>query len=151
MTQNSNQFAQSTEKGLLSPTNGSVDAGFSCQVVTGESTALVHAQAVKFSDTASKTITITAATANTDKIFGFLAYDVKKTSYKAQELVKVFTDGACMTMEAGAAIARGAAVQIVPTGQKVITKASGTTIGTVLDKATADGDLVRVLITTNGQ
>jgi hypothetical protein len=54
-----------------------------------------------------------------------------------------------MFMEASAAIARGADLEIVPTGVKVVTKTTGTSIGRALDKATADGDLIRVLIKTS--
>jgi hypothetical protein len=49
-------------------------------------------------------------------------------------------------MEASAAIARGASVEIVPTGIKVATLTTGTLVGVALDKAAANGDLIRVAI-----
>ena len=51
-------------------------------------------------------------------------------------------------MEASAAIARGATLEIEPSGEKVVTRTTGTVIGRALDKASADGDLIRVLIST---
>ena len=151
MAQLSNQFSQTTEKGVLSPSFGGVDASVNCQVVSTEATALVPAQPVKLSDTASGTIVVTAITATTDKVFGFIPNNVKKDSYPALDMVKVATSGSIMIMEASAAIARGATVEPVIAGQKVATKTTGTSIGTALDKATASGDLIRVAITTIGQ
>jgi hypothetical protein len=52
-------------------------------------------------------------------------------------------------MEASAAIARGADLEIVPTGNKVVTQSTGTSIGRALDQAAADGDLIRVLVKTS--
>lgn len=151
MTQLSNQFAQTTEKGMLSPSFGGVEAGFNCQVVTGEATALVAAQPVKLSTGVGNTILVTAITAVTDKVFGFIPNNVKTDSYDALDTVKVSTQGSVMIMQASAAIARGATVEAIIAGQKVVTKTTGTALGTALDAATADGDLIRVAITTIGQ
>ena len=147
----SNQFAMTSEKGLLSLTYGSTEAVIKCQVVSTEATALVAGQAVKLSDTLSKTIEVTAVTVTTNAVFGIVVYDIKSSSKSAKDMLDIAINGSVVLMEAGAAIARGAKLEYTVVGQKVATQATGTTIGTALDKAAASGDLVRVLITTNGQ
>ncbi len=151
MSQLSNQFSQTTEKGMLTPSYGGVEASFNAQVVSTETTALVPAQPVKLSDTASGQMVVTAITAVTDSVFGFIPLNVRIDSYAALDNVKIATSGSVMMMEASAAIARGATVEAIIAGQKVVTKTTGTALGTALDKATADGDLIRVAITTIGQ
>lgn len=144
MAQNSNQFGITPEKGELSlMQNFNV---FNCIVKSDESTALVPGQKVKLVDIAGKTLVVTAAAA-TDIGFGFIPHNVKKSSYAAGEMVKVAGSDCVMYMEAGAAIAAGALVESTATDQKVITSAGTNKIeGLALDKAAADGDLVRVLI-----
>lgn len=145
MTQTSNQFAMSAEKGQL--TLDPNWATLNTQVSVNEAGTLVAGQAVTIEDAAGAQIPVEAATATTDAIFGFVTYNVRTDSYSAEDQVKIAKNGDVMWMEAGAAIARGADLEAVITGQKVQTQATGTTIGTALDKAAADGDLIRVLIT----
>ena len=88
------------------------------------------------------------ATSEADDIFGFLPYEVRKNSYVAGDFIRVASFFGVMKMEASAAIVRGADLEILPAGNKVSTKAGGTSIGRALDIAAADGDLIRVLIKT---
>lgn len=145
MTQTSNQFAMSAEKGQL--TLDPNWATLNTQVSVNEAGTLVAGQAVTIEDAAGAQIPVLAAAATTDAIFGFVTYNVRTDSYSAQDQAKIAKNGDVMYMEAGAAIARGADLEAVITGSKVQTQATGTTIGTALDKAAADGDLIRVLIT----
>ena len=140
MTQTSNQFIQSVEKGQLT-----LDPNYSynAQVSANEAATLVAAQSVLIEDAAGAQIPVIKATVTTQAIFGFINYNVRTDSSDAQDQVKILRRGV-MHMEAGAAIARGAALEVVITGNKVQTKATGTTIGIALDKAAADGDLIRV-------
>lgn len=150
MTQLSNQFGITPEKGMVALSNGGVEASFHCQVATNEATALVPGQAVKLVDVAGKTLRVTAVTATTDAVFGFVTKSVKTDTFAADDFLQISTNGSVILMEASAAIARGAAVEVVLAGQKVATKTTGTTVGVALDKAAADGDLIRVAITANG-
>lgn len=144
MVQNSNQFNQSAVKAMLTP-GFDLDT-FNCRVKTAESAALVPGQKVKLVDVAGGLFIVTAA-AETDVGFGFIPYNTKKDSYAAEEEVKVASDGSIMLMEAGAAIVPQAKVESAPTGHKVITSAGINAVeGICLDKAAADGDLVRVWV-----
>lgn len=140
----SNTFQQVAVKGQL--TLAQNFNTFSCVVDASEATPLVAGQAVKIKDIAGDVITVTAAAA-TDKIFGFIPHNVKKESYEANEMVKIASRDCVMVMEAGAAIASGASLEIVAVGQKVITSAGiNKIIGEAFQKASADGDLIKVWI-----
>jgi hypothetical protein len=145
MTQNVNQFGMSLEKGLLTL---SKDNLFDVKVDDASTATLVNGAAVKITDTTDSQITVDIATATTDPIFGFVVYESRKNAHVAGDLIRIACIGSVMQMEASAAITRGATVQIVPTGEKVVTRSTGTVIGRALDKAAADGDLIRVLIST---
>lgn len=146
MTLNQNQFAQI-------PVQGQVDLlGFGSNVISGqisanESATLVAGQAVKMEDTAGGVPKFVALAADTDIPFGFITYNVKNTSYVANDRVEIALFGSIMYMTAGAAIARGANIEIDVSETTVIT-AAGTnpTCGFAYDKAAALGDLIRVYI-----
>lgn len=140
-----NTFVPANQKGLLTPTIG-VPTGLDCKVSDSESANLVSAQAVKISDVLGAQTVVTAVTAATDDVFGFVAYNETKSEFEAGKMTPVYTSGTVMVMEASTAIASGADVQVVPTGNKIVTATTGTVIGKALQKATADGDLIRVLI-----
>ncbi len=149
MTQNSNQFQITNEKGTLTlvqninVVNAIVDVD--------ETATLVPGDAVKIKDVSGKTIKVEKATALTDDVFGFVPFDFIKNEYVLNESLKVAFNDSVMIMEASAAIAAGAQIQFDPATAKVATLiAPNTKIGFSLDKAAADGDLVRVLIKTPG-
>lgn len=145
-TQNPNQFAQTNIKGKL-------DLMFNTGVLSGkiadaETGTLLPGTALKLADVASKIPSFLEAAA-TDEIFGFLIYNNKDQNFEAGQRCEVAFSESVMLMEAGAAIVPGAKVEIVATGNKVITYAgTNSKVGICLDKAAADGDLVRVLIKT---
>lgn len=145
MTQKVNQFGMSLEKGLLTL---SKDNLFDVKVDDASVATLVNGAAVKITNTTDSQITVNIATAATDPIFGFVVYESRKNAHVAGDLIRIACIGSVMQMEASAAIARGATVEIIPTGEKVVTRSTGTVIGRALDKAAADGDLIRVLIST---
>jgi hypothetical protein len=147
MTQILNQTRPTSEKGMLDlAVNWNL---FDCRIDPDSVADFSNANgfAIKIVDVAGKSIMIDLATANTDDIFGFVPYEVKTNSYSAGDFIRIASKSAVMKMEASAAIARGASVEIVPTGNKVATQSTGNVIGRALDKAAADGDLIRVLIT----
>lgn len=147
---NINQFKQS-------PVKGQQDMSFnsntvSCQVASDEAVALVAGQAVKMVDSAGGVPKVTACTADEDDVFGFINYDVKSPSFPANARCEVSAlQGNCQIMEADAAIGRWGEVMIVVAGQKV-TPATATNriVGRAYDKATAQGDLIRVVIMLPG-
>lgn len=121
---------------------------FSCAVDASQASALVPGQAVKIYDSAGGVPKVVAVSGNNDtSLFGFLVRNLKDQDAPANARVEIASTGSVMYMTAGAAIARGARVEIVNSTQKVITSAgTNPVVGVALDKAAADGDLIRVLI-----
>ena len=145
MTQLSNQFAQSVEKGQvdLKMSIGTI----SCQVYASESTALVPGQAVKLIDSTGGVPKVTAVTADTDAIFGFVNFTFKNATFPALAAVEISIENNVLYLESSAAIARGAKVMYVVTGQKVATGTNGKTlVGYAFDKATASGQFIRIFL-----
>lgn len=132
---------------------GKVDLGpltnvITCRVSANETATLVAGQTVKLEDSAGGVPNVLARTADTDAVFGVIVYNHKDSGYVAKDMVEVAIVGTVMYMTAAAAIARGVAVHGVVATKKVAT-ATGAypEVGIALDKAAADGDLVRVYIT----
>ena len=142
MVQSINAFELGKEKGQLDlKMNSNI---LSCRT----DSALIAGQAVKLVDAAGGIPNVTAVTADTDEVFGYSAYSIRKSSLVAGDIVEVALTGSVMFMIAGAAIAPNTKVMYVTASGKVIT-ATGTgkiVSGRALDKAAADGDLIRVYI-----
>lgn len=147
MTQFINQFEQTPVKGLLSEAIN--DNMFDVRIDPASVATLNGGAPVKIVDVAGENIIVDLATLAADDIFGFIPVTAKTNEYTAGDLTRAAINLSVMYMEAGAAIARGADLEILPAGVKVVTNAGGTSIGRALDKATADGDLIRVLIKTS--
>ena len=149
MTQLINQFAQTPEPGdldLLFP-GGVISARAYASLVTP----LVPGQAVKLVDVGGGVPVVTALAADTDATFGFVVRNLKDISFAANEILEVAIQGSVQYMVAGAAIARGAKIEVVTASTKVITNAGTNPVaGFAFDKATADGDVIRVFILTPG-
>jgi hypothetical protein len=149
MTQNLNQFKPTTEKGALDlAINWNL---YDCRIDPNSTADFTNANgfAVKLVSIAgSKNIIVDLATNATDKIFGFIPLETKTNSYSKGDFIRVGSSAVTMQMEASAAISGGADIEIVPTGNKVVTKTTGTSVGTALTSAAADGDLIKVLIKT---
>ncbi len=147
---NQNQFAQIPVQGMLdlrmNPNT------MSAQVDSSESGTLVPGQAVKMVDSAGGVPKVVACAADEDDVFGFINYDLKDASFVAGDRLELSVlSGNVMFMTASAAIARNAEVMIVVSGSKVATVTSTNRIvGRALDKASADGDLIRVAIMLPG-
>lgn len=105
--------------------------------------------AVKLVDIAGKQQVVEKAAAN-DEIYGFIVYNIKDNSPKAGDIVTVAFDNTFMVMEANAAIAAGAKLEIVATGDKIIAHGGGSNkkVGYAVEKAAASGDLITVHIKT---
>lgn len=150
MTQLQNQFKQSREKGEVDQRMG--PGTISCQVGSAQVAALVPGQAVKIVDSAGGVPKVIAVAADTDDIYGVVAFTFKDATFPANSPVEIIgMRNGVIVMEAGAAIARNAEVQYVVTGAKVITAvATKRILGRAFDKAAADGDLIRVTVDLPG-
>lgn len=126
-----------------------VDNSIICQVSGSQVAALTAGQAVKIEDSAGGVIKVLSCDANSDAVFGFVVRDTKKSEWASSEPIRIALEGVVLTMTAGAAIAKGARLEIVASTKKVITNAgTNRVIGLSLDKATATDQLVRVYIKT---
>ena len=140
----------------MEPVQGEVDLEFAGSVVAAqtkaaEATALIAGQAVKLVNSATGIPEVTALADNTEAPFGFVARNIKDQDYPANARLELALEGTIMWMTAGAAIARGAKLEVVNSTFKVITNAgTNPVIGYAFDKAAADGDLIRVYIETPG-
>lgn len=149
MTQSTNQFAQTPEKGDL-------DLRFntntiSCQIDSSSAGGLLPGQAVKCVDSADGIPKVVECSADTDDVYGFLQYEIRRDVFDVGDVVEVsFARGNVMWMEASAGIARWAPVSVVISGNKVVSASTTkTVIGRAYDKGTT-GDLIRVLIDLPG-
>lgn len=147
MTQTPNQFNQTPQKGDVDLIT-STGATLTVRLASGSAT-VVPGEAVKIVDSTSKVPEVTALTADTDSSFGFVLRNFKDEDREAGENLEIGIAGQVVYLEAGAAIARGAGVEVDASTKKVITSAgTNPIVGTALDKVAADGDLIRVLIAT---
>lgn len=145
-----NQFEQSVIKGLVDQRqNPSV---LSARVKNDEATPLKAAQAVTMVDSAGGAPEVTAATDDADDIWAFVVFNQKQFEFpKETELEVAFARGSVIYMEASEAIARDAEIAIVVADQKIKTAAAtDRIIGRALDKASGDGQLIRVTIDLHG-
>lgn len=151
MSLNINQFAQTPIKGQLDLSVG-IRSVISCQVDSSSAGGLVPGQAVKIVDTKGGIPNIVECSAASDDVFGFITYGIKDKQHAAGDKCEIaFFRGSVMMMESSAAISANASVSIVVSGQKVAPSASGDMIvGRALDKASASGEFIRVMIDLPG-
>lgn len=109
---------------------------------------LVPGDVVKLKDVAGDTIAVEKIAATTDLPFGMVEYESAKGNlYHTKDMLTIASDYSIITCEASNAIAVGTKVMAVIEGQKVATATNPNyAIGTALDKAAADGDIIRVLL-----
>lgn len=148
--QSQNQFSQSPEKGML-------DLRFNTNTISGSidvssAGGLVPGQAVKMVDSVGGAPKFVECAADSDDVFGFINYNIKQATFKVGDAVEVsYFRGNVMYMEANAAIARNGKVMIVIATKRVATATTGKMIvGRAIDKATAQGQLIRVVIDLPG-
>lgn len=145
MALNINQFAMSTVQ-------GQVDLEFNSSVVSAavDSTQvvpLIAGQAVKIVDSASPLPKVVSLASSAEGAFGFVVRNLKDANFPANAKLEIAQDGTTMYMTAGAAIARGVAVEFDYANNRVIAAAGiNPRIGYAYDKAAALGDLIRVVI-----
>jgi len=86
-----------------------------------------------------------------DAIEGVVIFDPKRASATPGTRITIAKKHAVVFMNSGAALLRGAKVELVlATAGNVITQSAGALFGKALDKATAADELIRVEILTDG-
>ena len=144
-----NQFAISEQKGnIKNPEKG---FRYECVVYASETNTLVPGDCVKQVDTIGSIPVVQKIAATTDEVFGMVPYDsAKKNAYVAGDMITIASDYTVIACEAGAAIAAGAKVMPVISGQKVATATStNKIIGRAQIKA-ASGDIFPVVLKNEG-
>jgi hypothetical protein len=145
---NINQFGISSVQGQIDLL-GTPSNVITCQVDSSQATALAQGAPVKLSTTAGGVPKVVGLAANTDVTFGFIARNVKDQTYAANSYCEVALINTVMQMTSGAAITRGAKLEVVYTTNKVITNAgTNPVVGFALDTATGADQLIRVYIIT---
>lgn len=144
-----NAFAPTGElKGRLD-LQANIDS-LSCIIDSTQNTAIKAGTPVKVVTTSAKLPHIVAA-ASGDLILGFLRQSPRKDSFVAGDVVEVSYGGDVMYLEADAAIDAGSPVNVSDFTDYAVAapgSTTGSTIGFALEKATAAGQLVRVLLRT---
>lgn len=148
--------AQSPNQFVETPVIGMPDLKFNYDTVSAMIDAsqvgvLPAGQAVKLVDSAAPLPQVVACAANSDEVFGFISYDIKSQGYVAGDRCEIASGGNVIFLQATAAIARGAQVQLDLTyigGVATKTGSSGANIvGYAYDKAVGVG-IIRVKLAT---
>lgn len=147
MALNQNQFQQT-------PVLGQLDQGMNTetlevQVDSAFVGVLLPGQSVKIVDSAGGVPKVVAAVADADTIFGFVNYNVKDRQYKAGDRMEISGHyGNCIYLVSTAAVARGAKLKgvVATVGGVAEATAGALIVGWAYDKATASGQLIRVMV-----
>lgn len=142
-----NQFALTRQKGnLTSANNFNI---LKCRIDASETGTLTWGDPVEIVPTTSGLISVKKATALTSTLFGFIDNSLKQDAFVAGDYLNIAFRDCIMFMEASAAINNGVEVQCDPSTSKIATRVDPNTIcGITLEKASGNGILVPVLITT---
>jgi hypothetical protein len=90
---------------------------------------------------------VVKGSALTDAYFGVVLTNPIQETFAVGDYLEIGVLSSVVVLEASAAINVGASLQYAPTTGKVATKtASNTVVATALEKAAADGDLIRAFI-----
>ncbi len=148
LVQNQNQFAQTALLGQVTMTPS--PAIIPVKIYIGSvATKLQAGQAVKLVDQAGPEIQVDEVDNDSTLPFGVIVYNPRKNTYSAGDTVEIALEGSVIYLETSAAIARGAKVQIDPTGPTVSTLVdypNNCQLGICLDKPTGSGQLARILV-----
>lgn len=143
-----NEFAPQGElKGRLD-LQANIDS-LSCVVDSTQATPLTAGQPVKMVTTSNGIPHIVAA-ASGDMILGFVKASPARNTFAAGKVVEVSYGNDVMYLEADAAINAGAFVNVTDFTDNAVSAAAGngSAVGVALEKASAAGQLIRVLLKT---
>jgi len=146
MPVNQNQFQQAPIKGQLDLTRNNNVMTMQIDPASGEAE-LIPGEAVKLVDV-DGSVPVVDKAGDSDVVFGYVVYTTKQNTREPGDVIEVAFFGSVQWLEAAAAIARGAEVELISASNKVQTSSTSTKIGFAIDKATGDLDLVRILLQT---
>jgi len=151
MALNINQFALQAIQGMVDLKVGPSNL-IAVDIDSSSAGGLVPGQAVKIVNVAGGIPNVVECALNSDDVFGFIVYDIKNQTFSAGDKATVaFARGTAVYMTASAAIVPNAKVAIVIASNKIVTATTGMmVVGRALDKASADGDLIRVIVDLPG-
>jgi len=147
---NQNQFAISTLKGTLDSGNS-----ITCQYYAADLADSISAgEFVVLADVASalapNVSVVKKGEDEAAKYLGMVLTNPLKAAWVSGEKLEVAILGTIAMAEVSGAVAAGASLEYDPVSGKVAEKSgSNSVVGLAMEKAAADGDLIRVLIHTN--
>lgn len=150
---NMNQFNKSALPGQIDLKSGGLDTTFTVKFNPESAGTLVPGQGVKLVDLGATDYNgvpiVDVLAADTDVPFGARVYDHKKGEADPGDIVQVTYKGCVQFMEAAGALNRGGGVALaVATPGQVQAVGVNAQYGITLDKASAAGDIIRVLVDT---
>ena len=143
-----NQFAMSTLVGTKLSGSNLISAEF--YSATGTDTIVPGEMVILSTTTNGACIKVAKGAGLTAAYIGVVVTDVVKDSFAVGDKIVVALFSSIVYMTASAAIATGAVLQYATATGKVVANASvgtNTTVGRALEAASADGDILRVMIT----
>ena len=146
MAQNLNQFKQSVEAGqiALNAIEGRTIEAYIDESYSG--TGIVSGSVVTLVSTSTyPTITVNQKTSGSEVGLGVVAFNIKKTNYKAGDFCEVYVDGKVVYAKIGAAVNAGAELTWDNTTGAFIAKTDGNVDAIALDKVAA-GTIGRVIV-----
>lgn len=146
---NPNQFEQGVIVGQLDLKSNTET--ISVEIDVTEAGTLTAGQAVKIvAATLGGVPKVIACTADTDEVYGFINFDAKDTGYVANDKVEISQAGNVMYLRATGAIARDAELSLDTSevGGVATGVSADRSVGYAIDAAAADGDLIRVKLTS---
>lgn len=152
-SQSPNQFDQSTIVGVLDLKVGPTNV-LAVEIDDSVTTPIFAGTPVKIAsgNTGGALPKVVPCTANSDVVFGFIAYDIKSQAYGPGDRAELAQKGSCMFLYATGAINRGAQVTLVTAGGGVngvqAANSGDEIVGYAYDSAAAYGDLIRVMISS---
>lgn len=155
MGQNLNQFSQTAAVGEVDLQTSPNASLFTCRFKDASETAdttLKPGEPAKLvdlgaSDFIGLPLVDEMADINDGGSFGVCVLDTKNNPKVDGDVCQIAAEGTVVWLEASAAILRGASVSaVLASPGEVVTATTGDILGIALDKAAADGSMLRVLI-----
>ncbi len=151
---NSNEFKKGTQIGSLDLTVGGISPAFTVRLDPNYSGDDVEAGTVMMwfdggASDANGVPLVTPVTAAANLPVGARLFSTKSGVTKPGEIMQVSSQGCVQVLTAGAAINRGAEVSwlsLASPGKVTLKTSTFARLGIAIDKASADGDVIRVLI-----
>jgi len=149
LSQNLSQFKQSALVGQQDLTVNNNIVAVRIDPAYSGNLPLVAGQAFRLIDVAGGVPIVTPVADATITPYGVAIHTLKRDTFLAGDYIELALQGSVVYMQTSAAIARGAKVQVDPTGPTISTLTSlptNASLGVCLDKPTATGQLARVSI-----